>query len=96
MLQIGDYAHEISYFVVVHASPFPLQPVRIIYSSFPSYLLWPYRPCLNVEIESVHRICLLTDSVDILYPVSGPNDHLGNTVSLDSHAYESFPTPTHW
>ena len=22
------------------------------------------RPCLNVEIESVHRICLLTDSVD--------------------------------
>ena len=23
-----------------------------------------YRPCLNVEIESVHRICLLTDSVD--------------------------------
>ena len=21
---------------------------------------------------------------------------LGNTVSLDSHASESFPTPTHW
>ena len=22
------------------------------------------RPCLNVQIESVHRICLMTDSVD--------------------------------
>ena len=27
MLQRGDYAREICYFVVVHASPFPLQPV---------------------------------------------------------------------
>ena len=25
------------------------------------------RPCLNVEIESVHRICLVTDSVDRFY-----------------------------
>ena len=25
------------------------------------------RPCLNVEIESVPRICLLTDSVDRFY-----------------------------
>ena len=25
------------------------------------------RPCLNVEIESVHRICLMTDSVDRSY-----------------------------
>ena len=25
------------------------------------------RPCLNVEIESVHKICLVTDSVDISY-----------------------------
>ena len=25
------------------------------------------RPCLNVEIESVHRICLMTDSVEISY-----------------------------
>ena len=42
ILQRGDYAHhEICYFVVVHASPFPLQPVFIIYFSFPAYLLWP-------------------------------------------------------
>ena len=32
-------AHEICYFVVVHASPFPLQPVFTIYLSFPAYLL---------------------------------------------------------
>ena len=25
------------------------------------------RPCLNVEIEYVHRICLVTDSVDRFY-----------------------------
>ena len=25
------------------------------------------RPCLNVGIESVHRICLMTDSVDRSY-----------------------------
>ena len=25
------------------------------------------RSCLNVEIESVHRICLVTDSVDRFY-----------------------------
>ena len=31
MLQIGDYAREICYFVVVHASPFPLQPIRMYY-----------------------------------------------------------------
>ena len=36
-----------------------------------SYLLTvnsekPYRPCLDVEIDSVHRICLLTDSVDLI------------------------------
>ena len=30
MLQRGDYAREICYFVVVHASPFPLQPVRTV------------------------------------------------------------------
>ena len=30
MLQRGDYAHEIGYFVVVHASPFPLQPTLYI------------------------------------------------------------------
>ena len=30
MLQRGDYAREICYFVVVHASPFPLQPVRAV------------------------------------------------------------------
>ena len=41
MLQRGDYAHEICYFVVVHASPLPLQPVYIIYFSFSSYLFWP-------------------------------------------------------
>ena len=41
MLQGGDHAREICYFVVVHASSFPLQPVRIIYFSFPAYLLWP-------------------------------------------------------
>ena len=29
MLQRGDYAREICYFLVVHASPFPLQPVCI-------------------------------------------------------------------
>ena len=33
MLQSGDYAREICYFVVVHASPFPLKPVCIIYFS---------------------------------------------------------------
>ena len=42
MLQRGDYAREICYFVVVDASLFPLQPVCIFYSSFPAYLLWPY------------------------------------------------------
>ena len=41
MLQRGDYAREICYFVVVDASPFPLQPVCIIYLLFPAYLLWP-------------------------------------------------------
>ena len=41
MLQRGDYAREICYFVVVDASPFPLQPVCIIYFSFPAYLRWP-------------------------------------------------------
>ena len=31
MLQRGDYApREICYFVIVHASPFPLQPVRAV------------------------------------------------------------------
>ena len=30
MLQRGDYAREICYFVVIHASPFPLQPVRAV------------------------------------------------------------------
>ena len=30
MPQRGDYAREICYFVIVHASSFPLQPVRII------------------------------------------------------------------
>ena len=41
MLQRGDYAREICYFVVVGASPFPLQPVCIIYLLFPAHLLWP-------------------------------------------------------
>ena len=41
MLQRGDYARELCYFVVVHASPFPLQHVCIIYFSFPAYLVWP-------------------------------------------------------
>ena len=41
MLQRGDYAREICYFVVADASPFPLQPVRISYFSFPAYLIWP-------------------------------------------------------
>ena len=41
MVQRGDYASEICYFVVVDASPFPLQPVCIIYFSFPAYLRWP-------------------------------------------------------
>ena len=42
MLQRGDYAREICYFVVVDASPFPLQPVVcIIYFSFPACLRWP-------------------------------------------------------
>ena len=40
MLRRGDYAPEICYFVVVHASPFPLQSVCIIYFLFPAYLLW--------------------------------------------------------
>ena len=31
MLQRGDYAREICYFVVVHASPFLLQPVSMYY-----------------------------------------------------------------
>ena len=31
MLQRGDYAREICYFVVVDVSPFPLQPVCIYY-----------------------------------------------------------------
>ena len=31
MLQRGDYAREICYFVVFNASPFPLQPVCITY-----------------------------------------------------------------
>ena len=31
------------------------------------FLFGLYRPCLNVEIESVHRICLVTDSVDRFY-----------------------------
>ena len=66
----------------------------LFYFIFLSLKADSYRPCLNVEIESVHRICLLTDSVD--RSCLGPNDHLGNTVSLDSHASESFPTPTHW
>ena len=44
------------------------------------------RACINVEIESVPRICLLTDSVD----------RSCFAVSLDSHAPESFSTPTHW
>ena len=46
MLQRGDYAREICYFVVVDASPFPLQPVCIIYFSFPAYyagLSWRHR-----------------------------------------------------
>ena len=30
MLQRGDYAREICSFVVIHASPFPLQPVRAV------------------------------------------------------------------
>ena len=34
----------------------------------------PVRACINVEIESVPRICLLTDSVD-RDPVLGTNDH---------------------
>ena len=34
MLQRGDYAREICYFVVVHASPFPLQPVRAVSTFF--------------------------------------------------------------
>ena len=41
MLQRGDYAREICYFMVVDASPFPLQPVCVIYFSFPAYLRWP-------------------------------------------------------
>ena len=41
MLRRGDYAREICYFVVVDASPFPLQPVCIIKLSFPAYSLWP-------------------------------------------------------
>ena len=36
MLQRGDYAREICYFAVVHASPFSLQPVCIIYFPFPA------------------------------------------------------------
>ena len=36
MLQSGDYACEMCYFVVVDPSPFPLQPVCIIYLSFPA------------------------------------------------------------
>ena len=31
MLQRGDYARELCYFVVVHASPFPLQPVCLMF-----------------------------------------------------------------
>ena len=30
ILQRGDYVREICYFVIVHASPFPLQPVRAV------------------------------------------------------------------
>ena len=41
MLQRGNYAREICYFVVVHAPLFPLQPVCIIYFSFRAYLLSP-------------------------------------------------------
>ena len=41
MLQRGDYAREICYFVVVDASPFHVQPACIFYFSFPAYLLWP-------------------------------------------------------
>ena len=46
MLQRGDYAREICYFVVVHASPFPLQLVRAVsifffFSAF--FLAWHRR-----------------------------------------------------
>ena len=41
MRESGDYAREMCYFVVVDASRFPLQPVCIIFFSFPAYFLWP-------------------------------------------------------
>ena len=47
MLQRGDYAREICYFVVIHASPFPLQPVRavsiFILFFLPFFLAWHRR-----------------------------------------------------
>ena len=42
MLQRRDYAAcEICYFEVFDASSFSLQPLCVIYSSFPTHLLWP-------------------------------------------------------
>ena len=40
---------------------------KFINSEFRNYRLRLGWPCLNVEIESVPRICSLTDSVDRFY-----------------------------
>ena len=57
MLQRGDYAREICYFVVVHASPFPLQPVYMIFFSFPVYLLWPYLATSHFSFTAFTMLC---------------------------------------
>ena len=57
MLQRGDYAREICYFVVVHAtSPFPFQPVCIIYFSFPAHLLYPNDIAFFFYYRVVHNV----------------------------------------
>ena len=57
MLQRGDYAREICYFVVVHASPFPLKPVCLFYVFFVLFCLELTLMCFFFCFSLVLFVC---------------------------------------
>ena len=52
--------HPRAYFCTVVAG-------RLVFDTANESQKWMLRPCLNVEIESVHIICFMTNSVDRSY-----------------------------
>ena len=69
MLQRGDYAREICYFVVIHASPFPLKPVCIIYFS----LLGQYPFCYFFGVAQAFKRRFCSGIYMLLFGVSASN-----------------------